>query len=137
MQFLKPAERKFETFPKGAPFTQRNVMEQRTFSERSNGESNALHPALGSPTPPNHTAPELWRSIDEVAEQMGVKTQAIMNRLIPMSYYPDPMAGRIRFRVMGSPRRTELWCPDLAAIQETKPPRRRSGARIETSNRRH
>jgi hypothetical protein len=60
---------------------------------------------------------ELWRPIDAAAEQLGMKPKAITQRLIPMSYYPEPMRGRIRFRVMGTPRRTELWFPDLAAME--------------------
>jgi hypothetical protein len=65
----------------------------------------------------NHGAAQLWRPIDEAAQQLGMNPKAITQRLIPMSYYPEPMRGRIRFRVMGTPRRTELWFPDLAAME--------------------
>jgi hypothetical protein len=73
---------------------------------------------------------ELWRPIDEAAQQLGMKPKAITQRLIPMSYYPEPMRGRIRFRVMGTPRRTELWFPDLAAMDA----RRAHPARVESRN---
>jgi hypothetical protein len=71
-----------------------------------------------SPEDPRHQhAFELWRPLDEVAEQFGINTRSIIQRMIPMSYYPEAKPGRIRFRVMGKPRRTEVWCPDLAAMQ--------------------
>ena len=78
----------------------------------------------------NHGVVELWRPIDEAAQQLGMNPKAITQRLIPMSYYPEPMRGRIRFRVMGTPRRTELWFPDLAAMEA----RRRPPVRVESRN---
>ena len=78
----------------------------------------------------NQGVAELWRPIDEAAQQLGMNPKAITQRLIPMSYYPEPMRGRIRFRVMGTPRRTELWFPDLAAMEA----RRRHPVRAESQN---
>jgi hypothetical protein len=48
---------------------------------------------------------------------MGIDAHALTRRLVPMSYYPEPQKGRIRFRVMGTPRRTEVWLPDVVTMQ--------------------
>lgn len=59
----------------------------------------------------------LWQQLDEAAKSMGIDRRAITARLLPMSYYPEPQKGHIRFRVMGTPRRTELWVPDVVTMQ--------------------
>jgi hypothetical protein len=132
METLKSENKRIATFLIEEGSSKRSKgMEQRTtsFLGRTQIEASPYCPA--NEFAPNHTCPTLWQSLDEVVSELGLKTQAILNRLVPMSYYPDPVRGRIRFRVMGTPRRTEVWRPDLEALQSSlakHSPRKRDDA---------
>ena len=122
MKILKSQNKRIATFVIEAGHGERiKDMEQRTTSllERSRGEASPYCPA--HEFPPNHTCPASWQLLDEVAAEMGLETQAVLNQLIPMSYHPEAVRGQIRFRVMGTPRRTEIWRPDVEALQSRLP----------------
>ena len=62
---------------------------------------------------------KLWGTVDEAVQQFGLKREAIKRRMIPMSYYPEPMAGHIRFRVMGPRRTTKVAWQDVLAMDQS------------------
>jgi len=63
-------------------------------------------------------AKNLWCAFDEAAQQLDQQPGAVLQCLVPMSYYPEPLRDHIRFRVMGAPYRiTKLWWQDVVAMK--------------------
>lgn len=63
-----------------------------------------------------------WGSIDEAGQHLGKNQEAIVQRLVPLSYHQRRKQGHIRFRVLAVSRKrvARLWWEDVLALSKRK-----------------
>ena len=63
---------------------------------------------------------KIWGSIDEAEQHLGKDRDAIVRRLIPLSYHRRRKPGHIRFRVLVVSKKpvARLWWEDVLAISK-------------------